>query len=225
MDTTRLWIEKLGGPLPRGVIHVGANTGQEHVMYDRMGLKHELWIEPEPSLYKKLVEHLHGCRHNRHPVFHTFNVACGSERGRGTLRIFSDDGHSNSLRPPKRQLEVHPETTVVGEVEVPVERLDDIVRPLGIQNFNILVVDTQGHELDCLKGAEETIRGMDYIQAELATIELYEGCAIMEEVNGWLAERGFRQRLVEWRGPTGFGRDTESGKKVYGDSIYMREGS
>ena len=41
----------------RGVIHVGANLGQERHFYDGLGLR-VLWIEPIPDVYGALVKNL-----------------------------------------------------------------------------------------------------------------------------------------------------------------------
>ena len=39
----------------RGVIHVGANSGQERKVYARLGLD-VLWIEPIPGVFAELCE-------------------------------------------------------------------------------------------------------------------------------------------------------------------------
>ena len=41
----------------RGVVHVGANTGQERLIYDKEGLN-VLWIEPIPSVFDTLVANI-----------------------------------------------------------------------------------------------------------------------------------------------------------------------
>ena len=40
-----------------GIIHVGANTGQERELYASNGLP-VLWVEPIPDVYEKLVSNL-----------------------------------------------------------------------------------------------------------------------------------------------------------------------
>ena len=40
-----------------GVVHIGANTGQERDMYHRLGLR-VLWVEPIPSVFAQLRENL-----------------------------------------------------------------------------------------------------------------------------------------------------------------------
>lgn len=203
---------------------MGANVGEEHPMYERAKISKEIWIEPAPDLYEILLRRLKECRHDRHPDVKTFMVACGSTPGTAKLKRFDNRGHSNSILTPKLQLQIHPEHVVIDEVEVSVQRLDDLLREaeVDLAGYNLLVVDTQGAELETMKGSEEVLKRMDYIVPEVATIELYEGCAILEDVDAWLGARGFTRRQTGWRGPRGIGRSTEPGKMVYGDAIYAR---
>src|SRR5512142_1548427 len=43
----------------RGVVHVGANTGQERDTYEKFGLD-VLWIEPIPDVFQQLKTYLDG---------------------------------------------------------------------------------------------------------------------------------------------------------------------
>lgn len=43
----------------RGVVHVGANVGQERALYDRYGLE-VLWIEPIPDVFATLAANIAG---------------------------------------------------------------------------------------------------------------------------------------------------------------------
>ena len=42
-----------------GVIHIGANTGQERDVYAHYGLR-VLWVEPIPTVFEELKENLNG---------------------------------------------------------------------------------------------------------------------------------------------------------------------
>ena len=43
----------------KGIIHVGANSGQERDLYHNLG-KLVYWIEADPNIYPKLEENIEG---------------------------------------------------------------------------------------------------------------------------------------------------------------------
>ena len=57
-----------------GIIHVGANTGQERELYASKGLP-VLWVEPIPHVYEKLVSNLRASR-----KISAFQCFCGDEK-------------------------------------------------------------------------------------------------------------------------------------------------
>jgi hypothetical protein len=134
--------------------------------------------------------------------------------------IVSGFDQTHSLAKLKRQVEIHPKHAQVGTIEVDVVRLDDLMASNGLppENYSLMVVDTQGTELETLKGAEKAVSQMDCIMAEVGTIELYEGMALDHEVDAWLSSRGFSKVDTHWFGPK------VSGKFSYGDSLYVRNG-
>ena len=46
------------GIKPTGVLHVGANVGEEAPVYDELGIIHVCWIEANKEIYDKLCENL-----------------------------------------------------------------------------------------------------------------------------------------------------------------------
>jgi FkbM family methyltransferase len=76
----------------RGVIHIGANTGQESNFYASKGLK-VLWIEPIPSVFQRLASNINGINGQ--------SAVCEllSDRDGELVRfnIASNDGASSSI--------------------------------------------------------------------------------------------------------------------------------
>jgi FkbM family methyltransferase len=206
-------IAKQQGPEVQGVIHVGANDGGEYDLYASHGVRHQIWIEPQAGPYAKLLARLPAAREIR-----TFNVACGNRNGTARMYLLAgNDGMSSSLLRPARHLEYYPHLPPDGETEVPIRRIDDLLHEQGVDvaRYNLMVLDVQGYELECLKGGVETItRGMDYIIAEVNREELYAACALLEEVDAWLLERGFNRVSSEWCGAA---RDS------WGEALYVHD--
>jgi len=194
---------------PEGVIHVGAHVGQETDAYDAIGAHRQLWIEPQPDAFQRLKE-----RAPPSELVHHANVACGSTPGRMELNIIPKNGGGlSSLLAPTQTLREMPESEVIGTQLVDVQRLDDVIQSTGIDaaKHNLLVVDTQGFELEVLRGAVSYLaKDCDYIYAEISRVPLYEGSCLESDIDAFL--RPFAFRRVYTRLSLG----------EHGDALYVR---
>jgi hypothetical protein len=126
--------------------------------------------------------------------------------------LSGNEGRSNSLLEPKLHLERFPEFQPDGTIEVPVVRLDDLLREQAInaEEHPLLVLDVQGFERSVLAGASDYLR--DHCRAivcEVAAVELYKGGALVGEIDSFLRERGFLRVLTKWASGVG------------GDALYL----
>lgn len=76
-----------------------------------------------------------------------------------------------------------------GQIEVPVRRLDHVLKPSDIRRPCLLKIDTEGYELEVLRGASELIPHIDCIVSEVsfATPHLYRP----RDLIGHLEKLGF----------------------------------
>ena len=106
----RQWRQKLqgdhgqfGGHV-RGVVHVGANTGQERLIYDKEGLN-VLWIEPIPSVFDTLVANIRALPKQR--------AVCALVTDRDGVEtpfhIANNDGKSSSILDLKHHADIYPD--------------------------------------------------------------------------------------------------------------------
>lgn len=71
-------------------------------------------------------------------------------------------------------------------------RLDDWVRQHKLPSArSFLKLDVQGYELEVLKGAEDTLRDVEAILAEVNLLDIHAGVPLLAELVGWLYARGF----------------------------------
>ena len=114
---------------------------------------------------------------------------------------------ADALRDQWPHLEELPETVTVDVVP-----LDDLLEreALDVRHYNVLAIDTQGFELECLLGASTTIGSMDAIICEVSTKRFYEGGCLVEEIDAHLASRGLHRVYTRWTAP------------AHGDAIYVR---
>jgi FkbM family methyltransferase len=195
-----------------GVIHVGAHYGEEYGNYKIAGIKDILFFEPSASSFSILKNRMDQ-QHDDINVI-CVPIALGSTQTQATLHTeTANQGQSSSLLVPKLHLEAHPTIQFTGTEQVNVNTLDTIMQypQLAATKYNILVMDTQGYELEVLKGAIEYLANIDYVYTEVNFAELYEGCAQIDQLDEFLSNHGFKRvQMVK-------ATDT------WGDAFYVRE--
>jgi hypothetical protein len=89
--------------------------------------------------------------------------------------------------------------------------LKDIVCKYNIP-FNFINLDIQGAELKALKGMEEYLHQIDYIYTEVNSDYVYEGCALIGEIDEYLQKFGLIRVETKW-----------CGDYKWGDALYIRQ--
>jgi len=185
----------------RGVIHVGANNGGEYPIYKKLGIKDMVFFEPHPAAFEML---LNTVGDDEGTV--CINAAAGNFSGRAKMYEANNRFQSSSLLEPLKHLFIYPWVKFRCTVDVDVVMLD-MVDVEG--DYNFLSIDTQGYELEVLKGAEETLGDIDYILCEVYRDELYSGCPLVREIDDLL--NNFKRVKTDWAGIT------------WGDALYIRK--
>lgn len=187
----------------KGIVHVGAHYGQELPDYNASGIFDIVFIEPCQAAYRVLQGRV-GVD-DRVILFH---CACSDQEGSAEMNVERrNQGQSNSLLRPKKHLDYYPDIQFVETEQITTRRLDNL--PFTRSRYNLLMMDTQGAELLVLKGATETLAGIDYVYTEVNNQELYEGNALVTELDAFL--EGFTRVETYWVGHQG-----------WGDAIYVR---
>ncbi|WP_333418037.1 FkbM family methyltransferase [Microcoleus sp. herbarium8] len=173
--------------VPRGVIHIGAHEGKEIARYQAMGVQRILLIEANPVVFERLKTNIAG-------FFNVLAVNCAISNinGTSTLYVTSLD-QSSSILPLKYHQDIYPEIKEVNRVVVESRSLDTLLEELQINSadFNILNIDIQGAELLAFQGATNVLKHIEAINTEVNYEELYEGCALIDEIDEFLEICGF----------------------------------
>lgn len=193
-------INNFGAPIS-GILHVGANRGQEVAEYSRE-TDRVVFFEAIPHL----VEELRKSLEESGSPFKVVHACCSDTSGEKIqFNIANGGGDSSSMFEMDRLQELYPGIEFVDKVELQSETLDDLVNDqFNPSDFNVLVVDTQGADLKVLKGAEQTITStIDFIYIEAAIEPLYEGGCTLEEIVDYLKPLGFSMRnlnvnIADW---------------------------
>ena len=170
----------------KGVIHVGARNGEELEFYVAHDVKNVLWIEADPAAEPDLKRAV-----AKHPGSKVAMFAASDANGIITLHKTANSGHSSSVLKLKNHLIHYPGITEVEAIQVPQWRLDDYLSAEDKATYNMMVMDIQGAELIALRGATNTLKSIDAIIAEVNYDELYEGCALIGDLDEFLKQQGF----------------------------------
>jgi FkbM family methyltransferase len=167
------------------VIDVGANEGQYARLLRRLqftGLI--LSFEPNPDVFQVMQKAF-----VRDPAWKGFNCALGSSDAELDFNIFEHSQISSFLPGSER---VH--SKLVRTAKVPVHRLDEFlpaVLPDWSKRRLFLKCDTQGFDLEVVKGAEGTLPSIHGLQSEVAVQSLYRGMPRYLEALSFYESLGF----------------------------------
>lgn len=174
-----------------GLIHIGANEGQERDFYAAFGLD-VVWIEPIPEVFAALRANISNIPRQR-----AFNYLVAEDDGKSyTLHIANNSGASSSILEMARVTEMYPHIAYARAIELRGSTLPSILstEKIDVRQFDAMVLDTQGSELRILKGAASLLPGFRFVKVEAPDFESYEGCCKIDELSAFMALNGFRER-------------------------------
>jgi len=127
-------------------------------------------------------------------------VAASLGAAPGPARLFlTREPACSSLYPPDPELIAErPElecTSLVSTTEVELTTLDAWASEEGIRDVDVLKLDTQGSELDILRGAERLLGSVRALEIEVELNPIYRGQPLFGDVDRFLREHDF----VLWR--------------------------
>lgn len=173
----------------KGVIHVGANAGQERDVYARYGLR-VLWIEAFPTVFEELKANI--APHPEQIAIRALLTAHDNETH--VFRVANNGGQSSSILDLKYHRDIWPDVHFVDHVEMQSVTLPTALSSnnIDISRYDVLVMDTQGSELLILQGSGDVLERFSFIKTEAADFESYENCATVASLSDFVAAKGFR---------------------------------
>lgn len=167
------------------VFDVGANVGQTVTrMRSRFPGCTLHSFEPSPASFHRLMSNCAGIAD-----VHLWNFALGSSRGeKRFLENFRSD--MSSFLP----LGESGWGEVINETSVLVDTVDAFCAENEIQRIDILKSDTQGYDLEVLKGAQDMMasKRISLIYFEVIFSDMYRGIGSFSEAYELLVRNGFR---------------------------------
>jgi FkbM family methyltransferase len=175
-----------------GVVHIGANTGNERDRYASHGLR-VIWVEPIPEVFEVLQKNIDGIDNQT-----AYSYLVTDKDGQGyDFSVANNFGASSSILPLKEHRKLWPRVEYERVIPLVSVTLPTLIRREGldVSLYDSLVLDTQGSELLVFQGAVDLLDRFRFIKVEAADFEAYEGCCVMHEIETYLVDRGFERHF------------------------------
>lgn len=206
------------------VFDVGANDGRTILrIQEQLASPRIFAFEPVASTYRMLVS-----RTQHLPNVRAFHCGLGAEARHSPIYL-NEIHEMNSLSPRWTAGAVATETVEISTV-------DRVMAEEGVEFVHFLKIDTEGHELEVLRGAEEALRGsrIGIVQVEVGVGQVDKSFLSLEDARRHLAARGYllygiyNQCLTRARTPAAWTADAGPGAPFkaevlsYCDAVFLR---
>lgn len=190
----------------RAVIHVGAHEGQERDVYRDYGAERAIFVEPIPAVFERLNKNI-----SSFPGFEAVQAVCSDREGDLVKFNIASNEESSSLLALGQHTEFYPEIGYSDSLSLNTRTVDGLIEEFfPNDDFNVLVIDTQGAELKVLQGATELLGKLDAIYTEVNEIPLYQGSCTLSD-------------LIDFLRPLGYGlKWLNINPTMFGDGLFVR---
>lgn len=173
----------------RGVIHVGANDGEERQVYARHKLN-VLWIEPLADAFARLTENI-----RPYPRQRAIQSLLAEHAGETVeFNVSNENGVASSILPMAECSDIWPLIVYQGKLRLTTSTLDAVMKTVDPQLYDGIVLDTQGSELLVLKGGTQTLKNIRFIRTEVGDFNAYADCPRPADFSRFLSQFGFQER-------------------------------
>jgi FkbM family methyltransferase len=170
-------------------------------------VKNIAFFEASSSAFEILKRNIESTqRPSRIISLEAYPFAIGSEEKEADFFVASN-GQSSSVLKPKLHATQYPDIIFDKIETVKIKTLDSF----NLIGYNYLAIDTQGYELEVLKGAKNTLKSINWIYTEINSEFLYENCGLVHDLDKYLTDFGFKREETFWFA------------KNWGDALYIRK--
>ena len=165
---------------------IGANEGQTIKVFKEVFKDCTIHaFEPSTESFKRLQEQKFGSKITLH------KFALGQKNSQEEFYNLEDSCLSSFLPLDRNQRNRFRDTKVLNKELVEVRTVDWFVQQNNIKKIDILKTDTQGFDLEVLKGATESFKNgiIRNVFVELNFVKLYQGQSDASQIVDFLAER------------------------------------
>lgn len=221
--------EYLGGQRIR-LIDVGARSGIADRWNRFTTMLEVIGFEPDPEECERLNAANAGAPY---PItFLPFALGAVDDAA-ATLYLCRQPGCSSLFRPNLDLVARYPyghNLEVVGTYPMTLHRLDTVLTSRQLALPDAIKIDTQGSELDILRGAGALLREIPIVELEVEFVEQYLGQPLFADVDTFMRGAGFTLRGIRrtsWRraaAGAGWPQSSRGGQLIHADALYINDG-
>mgnify|MGYP003116696342 FL=1 len=186
-ETMRLEEVRDMGINPNAILDIGAHTGQFYGWAKRVWPMCPVFMIEANPLHERQLANMTFRMEDDYLI-----AALGDEEREVTFYTRSDKPHTegNSYYKEANYWDI---PQLVQESKTKLQKLDNLFK--DNTTFDLVKLDTQGSELDILKGGKNLISRAKVVILEVSLIEYNEGAPTVEETIDYMNEIGFEERM------------------------------
>ena len=190
---------------PNTILDIGAHTGQFYKWAKDVWPQSFIWMIEANECHKTILNNLTYLNNDQYTI-----ATMGDTERKVNFYTRKDKPHTQGASYYKES-DYWDIPQLVMEIPKTLQTLDNIFTEDS--SFNLIKMDTQGSELDIIKGGEKLCRKADYILLEVAVVEYNEKAPLEKEVISFMKDFDFEDIMV-------IGKHTDGEKIIQKDIVF-----
>ncbi len=199
---------------PIVLMDVGARGDAPPELRSLRRFVHRVGFEPDPDECRRLNASSRGT---------FFPTLLGGSVGQSSLQLYQPLGYSSVLPVAERFQRLWTGHLPQGRrLQLETATIDDVLQDRPDLAPDLLKIDTQGSELDILRGAENSFSTIGLVEVEVEFTEMYDGQPLFGDVAAFMVDHGYEllyinrvlvTRSAVYQGPS-------RGQLLFGDALF-----
>ena len=182
------------------IIDVGAHKG-EYILniLKNFKIKQGYCFEPNPSVFRILQNNI---KNKKNIEFINFGVSNSSGKIKFNVNIESSSSSINNLNEKSNYykkkfylLNFFNTSNVTKVIDIEVLTLDNFMKKKGIIQIDLLKIDTEGYEMQVLKGLQDKIKKIKLIHFEHHFDDMIMKDYKLSNIHNYLIKNGFKKKF------------------------------
>ena len=174
----------------KGIIHIGSHECEErsnYIDYFHINDSQIIWID---AIYEKVQQ-----MKQIFPSIIIYNECISNIDNEDVSFMITNNYESSSMLNFKTHSIEHPSIVETHRIKLKTKTLNTLFNENNLvpSNYNFMNLDIQGAELMALEGSTNILPYIDYIYCEVNIKELYENCALIDQIDSFLLTYNFKR--------------------------------
>jgi len=185
-ETMRLEEVRDLGINPTVILDIGAHSGQFYRWAKRTWPTSAIWMVEANEVHERILKNITLGTDDEYLI-----AVLGDEERDVTFYTRSDKPHTEGASYYKENA-YWDIPQLVMKIPKRLQKLDNLFEDI---QFDIIKMDTQGSELDIIKGGKNLCKKASAIILEVSLVDLNEGAPTYDEVIGFMDDFGFEEKM------------------------------